>query len=394
MENLFLVQRIKEKTRNKLEEISKEKDPQKLIDLYDELLKINNTDEVIVFKYLLYIKEIHRDSNNSIFVIEDFKKYINHIPIKKWNDNFSSIIKKELSSLGKLDFIFQIILSQNWIHTDYKNMRLILQQFSNCIKETNKPINNTSPITWENRELYIYYLVRDFIGQIKNKILYYSQEKYFKNIKNKNFIECTEKLKSLQSKLEDEMPKPLKDKLLESIEKEKDKRESIILCEGDFFKKYLYNFRKYLFTIKNTFLKDLKEKQLDDKKDKEFFERFLLFITNYNFENLNREMLDVWENSFNNLKLPEKIEIVGNYFDVYSAFDFKFENETKIEITLEEFEDPIVVDNIDDYEIKNLLKEITTKGNFDENDFIKFVKAPKIGDHLYIKKIMDEWMNG
>ena len=60
MENLFLVQRKKEAAKKILEEISKEKDPKKLIDLYKEILKINNTDEDIVLNiyYLLkkYIK--------------------------------------------------------------------------------------------------------------------------------------------------------------------------------------------------------------------------------------------------------------------------------------------------------------------------------------------------
>ena len=256
MENLLLFQRKKEKAKQKFEEISKEKDPKKLIDLYKELLRINNTDEDIVYKYLLFVKEIYENSNKSNYLIGEFKKYINHIPIKKWNDNFSNIIKKENSSLEKLYLIFQRILSQKWAHTDYKNMNQILQYFTNCIDETRKEINNTSPITWENGELYIYYLFRDFVNKIKEKILYYSEEKYFKKIKNKDFIECNKKIEDLQTKLKDEISEPLKKKLLELIEKEKKIRESFVLCEGDFFKKYLYNFHDFLFSIKNTFLKD------------------------------------------------------------------------------------------------------------------------------------------
>ena len=139
-------------------------------------------------------------------------------------------------------------------------MKQLLQFFTNCINETNKEINNTSPIIWENEELYIYCLFRDFIGKIKEKILYYSQEIYFDNIKNKEFIECNEKIESLEAKLKDEISEPLKNELFELIEKEKKIRESIILCEGNFFKDYLYNFRNYLLTIKKTFLKDFTKK--------------------------------------------------------------------------------------------------------------------------------------
>jgi len=391
MENLFLVQRNKEKAKQKLEQISKEKDPKKLIDLYEDLLKINNTDEDIVFKYLLFVKEIYKNTNISKYEIEEFTKYIYHIPIKKWNDNFSNIVQKEYSSLEKLNLIFQKILSQKWAHTDYNNKKQVIQYFADCIDETSKEINNTSPITWENAELYIYYLFRDFISRIKEKILYYSEEKYFKNIKNKEFIECNEEIESLQTKLKNEISEPLKKKLLELINKKQKIRESIILCEGDFFKKYLYNFRDYLFTIKNTFLKDFSKKKLNNKEDKEFFENFMLYITHYDFENLTEEMLDVWKNSFRNLNLSEKLEIVVNYYKEYLPFKLKFQNEKTIEITQREFI-TIVVDNIDDYDLKNVLKEIRSKGNFDENEFIKFVKIPKINEHLYIKKIIEEWI--
>ena len=118
----------------------------------------------------------------------------------------------------------------------------------------------------------------------------------------------------------------------------------------------------------------------------------MFYITNYNFENLTDQMLDVWENSFRNLEYSEKLKIVANYYKEYSPFHIKFEDETKIVITPKEFKNPIVVDNIDDYDFKNLLEEIQKKKKFDENEFIKFVKAPKINEHLYIKKIMEEWI--
>ena len=393
MENLLLVQKKNNQQKKILEEILLEKNQKKLLDLYIEILEINNTAQDIIFKYLLFVKEIYGDSINCNNTIEEFKNYINHIPIKKWNDNFSDIVKKEYSSLEKLDSIFQKILSQNWIHTDYKNIKLILQYFNNCIMETKKEINNTSPITWENEELYIYYLFREFIGKIKEKILYYSQEKYFKNIKNEEFIKCNKNIKKLESELKDNISETLKNKLLELIENEKKIRTSIILSEGDFFKKYLYHFYKFLLTIKNTFLKDFSKKKLNKKEDKEFFERFMFYISNYDFENLTREMLDVWEKSFTNLDFSEKMKIVGNFIKKYSPFHIKFEDEMKIEITLIEYTEPIIVGNIDDYyDLEKLLEEIRAKETFDENEFIKYVKIPKRNEHLYIKKIMEEWI--
>ena len=61
--------------------------------------------------------------------------------------------------------------------------------------------------------------------------------------------------------------------------KRKKIKESIILCEGDFFKEYLYNFRNYLLTIKTTFLKDFTKIKLDNKEDKKFFQK--LYVLYY-----------------------------------------------------------------------------------------------------------------
>ena len=118
----------------------------------------------------------------------------------------------------------------------------------------------------------------------------------------------------------------------------------------------------------------------------------MLYITHYDFENLTVEMLDVWKNSFRNLNFSEKFEIVANYYKEYSPFRIKFENETTLEIKQEEFQEAIVVDNIDDYDLKNVLEKIRAKGKFDENKFINFVKIPKINKHLYIEKIKEEWI--
>ena len=61
MEQSLLVKRKKKLAEEKFMEIEKEKNQTILINLYTEILNINNTDQNIVLNYLLFVKEIHKD---------------------------------------------------------------------------------------------------------------------------------------------------------------------------------------------------------------------------------------------------------------------------------------------------------------------------------------------
>ena len=51
MEKSSILKRKKDLSKQKLEEISKKKDQSKLLNLYEDLLKINNTEKTIVSIY-------------------------------------------------------------------------------------------------------------------------------------------------------------------------------------------------------------------------------------------------------------------------------------------------------------------------------------------------------
>ena len=81
MEKSSILKRKKDLSKQKLEEISKKKDQSKLLNLYEDLLKINNTEKAIVLNYLQFIKKLYeKDSNKKI---EIFSNYINHFSPKE-----------------------------------------------------------------------------------------------------------------------------------------------------------------------------------------------------------------------------------------------------------------------------------------------------------------------
>ena len=396
MEKLYLIQTKKEMIKTKLEEIKVTKEPETQLKIYKEILKINNTDKEIVFKYLLLFKKINEKKMDKSIIKTEFSDYINHFQPKQFNDNFSDIIIKKYSSMEKLNLVIQKILSQDWIKTNYEKRKEALLFFNETINENKKEIKNTSPITWENDELYIYIFFQEFLLQLKRKINYY----YYKGIIDYNTIK-SEKLQNcikLINQMENELKRPKisddsKITLKKLIKKAEENRNSIALVEGNFFKEYLIRFYIFLSEIKDSLLQDFSHFNFDKKENKDIFEYFMLFISNYDFEKIPFYIYSVWKFSFKNLEYNEKLEIKEKYKTKNLPIEFTFEKENKLKVNIKELEKIIEIDNIDDYEFENLIKDINIKRQFNENEFIKYVKIPKINNHIYIKKIIDNWVS-
>ena len=394
MENLSLFKNKKKLAEEKLQKLQNEKDPKAIIILYNDLLNIDNTNKDIILKYLLHVKHIYGDDfKKDRYIDEELNTFLYHIPVEIWNNNFAEVFEKKYSSLEKLEQIFEKILSNDWAMAEIKNKKEVLEFFRDNIHYMIRDIKNTSPITWENEELYVYYLYKEFLGRIEKKILYYADKNKFKYTQNKDYLLSNKIIQNLESNLNDDLSEPLRKGLNNLITQAYNRRESIIICVGDFFLKYLDNFREFLLTINNTYLKDFSKKKFDKKEDRELFERFMLFISNYEFENIPNLILDVWKNSFETLSTAEKIKILEGYKGTYSPFYLEFDNKNTIKITPKKKGKPFIIDNVDDYDLNNLMMDISLKVKFDENECIKYVKIPKIDRHLYIKQIANEWID-
>ena len=71
-----------------------------------------------------------------------------------------------------------------------------------------------------------------------------------------------------------------------NIEKAQDNLKLYTLIEGNFFNEYLSKFNIFLSCIQDTYLIKLTTMKFDKKEEKDIFEYFMLFITNFNFEKL------------------------------------------------------------------------------------------------------------
>ena len=155
MEELLLVKNNNVKINTLIEEIKSTQNKEKQLELYQNILNIDNTKGEIVMDYLLLLKQIRKLENNDPNPLIEIMKFKNHFSPNKFNEHFSFIEKKKNSSIEKLILIIKEILSRDWIKASIKEKNEIFKFFNKAMENDDDEIKNTSIITWENTELYI-----------------------------------------------------------------------------------------------------------------------------------------------------------------------------------------------------------------------------------------------
>ena len=130
--------------------------------------------------------------------------------------------------------------------------------------------------------------------------------------------------------------------------------------------------------------------KFDKKEEKDIFEYFMLFITNFNFEKLTQIICDVWKYSFQDYENDIKLKLIEKYKKKNPPMLLTFENNA-LKIESQKLK-TIEIKNYEHYEIKNLLNDIYRNMQFNEYQSIDLIKIPKINEHLYIKNIEEKWI--
>ena len=393
MQALELIQDKKKNIKNIMEVINNTNDKEKKLKLYKDILKIDNTDRQTVYEYLILIKQMTEGTFKNEEPLKEIITYIHHFPLEQYNKEFIGFNEKKNSSIEKILLILNKILSKEWIKSTLEEREDAIKFFLKAIEDDKFELKNTSPITWENDELYIFNLYLVLITQIHLKMEYYISLDNINEmeLKSENII----KYDKLIKKYEDELKvKNCSEKSIDNskklIEKYKLLKEYYLLIEGNFFKKYLSKFSIFLQEIKDTYLKKLSTIKFVNEEDKNIFEYFMLFISYYNFESISRDICSVWKCSFDNSYNEINMKLVEYYRQKYPLMKIIIENNNKLILKIKYIND-IIIENYNDYELDSLLDDIYKNLNFNEIKAIKYVKIPKLNNHLYIKKIYKNW---
>ena len=395
MQALNLVQKKKKKVNEIMKDIKATDDKEKQLKLYKDILNIVNTDRKIIYQYLLLVKQIRKITDKKENPVVEIMTFIHHFPPEQYNKEFVGYAEKKYSSMEKILLILNKILSKHWKKTTFEERREATLFFLKAIKEDQFEIKNTSPITWENDELYIYNSYLVFLEQIKRKMEHYSSSNIIIDIKSDKIIKCDKFILDIKQELQKEHPDSYVNKMKQCLEQFEENKKMYMVIEGNFFIKYLSGFHSFLNKIKDTYLKELSIIKFEKEEDKNIFEYFMLFISSYNFENITQDKLLVWKYSFYNSENYEeeiKKKLIEQYKQNELPLEVKFEKDNKLIIINPENMEEITIENYDDYELHSLILDIQQNQKFNKVKAIKYVKIPKINNHLYIKKIFDEWV--
>ena len=392
MQELNLIKNKKKLIRQILMSIEATKDNEKKYKLYKDILKVDNTEREIVRQYLLLVKQIRKKTDKEDNPVIQIMSYIHHFPPEQFNKDFIGFGKKENSSMETLLLFLNTILSKDWAKATFEERRDAANFFYKAKIGSKLEIKNTSPITWENDELYIFTLYKKFVTLMIKRMEHYEDNIDYNEMKSTKIIECDQFIKKLEDELKaKEHSEIFIIKTHKLIEEEKQKKKIYALIEGNFFKIYLKKFYSYLYVIQDAYLKKLSTIKFTEEDDKHIFEYFMFFISNYNFENITSAIRDVWKYSFINFDIDKKYKIIEQFKQKDSCVDIQIENDNKLIIKSNNIE-KIEINNFDDYLLENLLNDIFNYEKFNEVKCIKYVKITKLYNHLYIKQIFDEWI--
>ena len=335
------------------------------------LLKIDNTNEDIVFEYLKLQKEILSNSNEDLlkkFLLQyeccmEEKKFnetfqLKKISYKKRIMNLISLIKgyigiKELD--GKIELLEKIKLEK-------------VENFHNLV-----PTNYKT-----NLELYLYSLYYEFYKKIINE--------YENNFVNKEEIESYIQKSTIEKSKLTQKENSQNNKKIEILNKE---MEYISYIYGT-FDKTLKNISIFIKLTYDKFFKRFENNQLNDEKELLLFSDYLFFLSYYEFDDDAFNYVKIWNDTFIDLKIDEKCQIAKTYSRGHYRFNIS-NNILKVENEINKNE-PYFIENIDDYSFMPLIEYLHWI-NY-EPDLIelnKFLKIDRYMEKLYIKTIWNYW---
>ena len=349
-------------------------------------MKIDNTIEVVIFEYLKIQKELLSDTEEKSFK-KQLSKYECCIDKAKLNKEFGTTNKSYKELINDLLLCLRKYYQTNNIEENVKIMKELGDK-------TAQDYRNTSPIDYkDNLELYFYALYYYFYSAIQSS---YDNNLAKDDIVKKYSEEINEQIKKLKSSNKSEINDEIKliktsdkSKVDEKVEMLQEQLKYIPLIYGT-YGKYLFNISYFIDETYEKFNKRFENFKLNEEKELFLYENYLFFLTNFPFhvDIAIRNYIHIWNDTFEDLKIVEKIDIVKNFSKDGKNFSI---TGNKLNVS-NKLNKKYIIENIDDYSLKPLLEYLNLINHVpDLIELNEFLKIDKYMGSLYIKKIWDTW---
>ena len=352
--------------------------------LYEQLFKFNNTKESEILDYLLLNYELFKSHLiNKDEMEKKLRSYNHFISDENYNKNFSEFFKRE-NALTKIFKLIDILLNTN-INTSNLDEKIakikkFMQDIINkCESELKDKIKVTTPVTWENKELYLYNLYMMLLLSFYQKINYHTSHPNGVVINSKEY-----------QKLHEDYIITLDNKEKENI---LNKMKLMNICESEFITIYMKNFNQFLVEVNNNFMNKFKNNEFISEIDRCIFEDYFYFLSNNKFDSSNSldiRIILLWNETFYKMTDENKIELIKKYNNLLNlSFFCELKNDT---LTIEIGDEKESIENIDNYCFSSLLGDIYQNrlGNLDYYKN-RNLKPNCYKENLFIMKNKDTW---
>lgn len=343
-------------------------------ELYQKILKLDNTNEDYVVNYLYCYHKILK--TDDIDEINTFKRELNKYEIcisdKKYDLYFSQYPRK--NARNKILYFLELIRDSPITDVDEKAKFIskIMILLHNIYKVG---FRNKKKITWENEELYLNHLYISLIYSICYLIIYYNKVQMTKSITdNQEFIEIKKKIENSNDNAE----KYILNILLTNF----------LLFRSNYFD-YLEHIQKFLKDVDIKFQERFGNLELATDRDKSLFEDYINFLCSFKFNNRNYN--DFWKETFVSLKLEEKKKIINLNYDSYELKFELLQNGEQLKIYSSPKDNYIIV--VDKYNLANFIydaKVLMDASNI-QWKLNRYMKPNFYKEELFVCKARNIW---
>ena len=351
-------------------------------DKISNILKIDNTNEKIVFEYLKLQKEILSKSSDDILK-NSLLQYEFCIDEKIFNEAFQNENLNKTSYLKRIMNLISLI-------KEYKNKKELEEKIELLEKiDSKKPDNfhNSIPINYDvNLELFFYSLYDILYKHILNlyKNNFFNQDDGLPD-KAKNYIKELEIKKSKILFINKEE----KNKNFEELEK----KLKYIRCIYGTFNNSFNNMSTFVRKTNDKYMKRFKDNTIKNEKELLLFCDYIFFLSLYEFDDAGNEYANIWNDTFADITFNEKNQIAKSFSFNHFKFNLLDNNILTVENDLSG-DEPYSIENIDDYSFISLVDYIFRVDHKpDLIELNRFLKIDKYNEKLYIRQIWNIWEN-
>ena len=217
----------------------KEKDKSSMVidDLiinYEKLFKYKNTNEEDFLNYLLlHYEKLNKNEISHKELQEKLDIYGIFISDSNFEKNFPGFSR--VNSLAKINNLIEILKSDLNDDADFEKRKAFIKQLYDLREE---PMYNSKfhqDITWENKELYLFIIYRNFLKSILEKADIYKRKVSIMALNNKFVLNKKVELYNLRT-----------DELAEEF-------YILNLCEGEFIKIYIKYLQEFLIDVNDSY---------------------------------------------------------------------------------------------------------------------------------------------